>query len=71
MDPGEAAAMGGIIAATHFVTLASMAILVVSIVVMIAWVLFGAPLKHTIRLSLLLIVMFGSAGLFVLALASS
>jgi hypothetical protein len=70
MDPGEAAAMGGRIAATQFVTLASIAILAISIVVMIAWALFGAPLKHTIRLLLLLIVMLGSAGLFVLALAS-
>lgn len=71
MDTAEAAAIGGRIAATQFVTLASISILAISIVVMISWALFGAPLKHKLRLSLLLIVMLGSAGLFVLALASS
>jgi len=69
MDPGQAAAVGARIAVLQFVTLGSMAILALSLVVMLGWILFGAPHKHIVRLSVLLFVLLGSAGLLVLSLA--
>ncbi|HEV2518526.1 MAG TPA: hypothetical protein VGV07_24980 [Devosia sp.] len=69
MDPGQAAAVGARTAALQFITLGSMAILALSLVVTLGWILFGAPHKHIVRLSVLLFVLLGSAGLLVLSLA--
>ncbi|MBN9360811.1 MULTISPECIES: hypothetical protein [unclassified Devosia] len=67
----EHAAMGGQIAARVLLIPFSGVLFFACIIALLAWLLFGRPLRHKVLLAIVIVVAVGSATLLLLALSQS